>query len=85
MIATTGRKSNWPCRAAGVVEGKPGTDRRQSGYYIPAAHHPTPGVLDFGCSVAAESPTTMNRTLRFSKTCRRRSSLSENGSGTATD
>jgi hypothetical protein len=27
----------------------------------------------------------MNRTLRFSKTCSRRSSLSENGSGAATD
>jgi hypothetical protein len=37
------------------------------------------------CSVAAESQTTMNRTLRFYNTRSRQSSLSENGSGAATD
>lgn len=36
-------------------------------------------------SVAAESPTTMNCTLRFSSTRNRLSSLSENGSGAATN
>jgi DNA-binding transcriptional ArsR family regulator len=38
-------------RVAGVIEGKPGTDRRQSVFYIPAARRPAPGVLDFGFCV----------------------------------
>ena len=38
-------------RAAGVVEGRPGADRRQSVFYIPAARRPATGVLDFGFCV----------------------------------
>jgi len=33
---------------ADVVEMRPGEDRRESIYYIPAARRPTPGVLDYG-------------------------------------
>lgn len=33
---------------AGVLENRPGADRRQSVFFIPAARRATPGVLDFG-------------------------------------
>jgi hypothetical protein len=33
---------------AGVVECRPGEDRRESRYYIPAARRPAPDVIDYG-------------------------------------
>jgi predicted transcriptional regulator len=36
---------------AGIVENRPGEDRRQSVFTIPAAYSATPGVLDFGFCV----------------------------------
>ena len=34
---------------AGVAAAFAGEDRRQTVYQIPAAHRPTPGILDYGC------------------------------------
>jgi hypothetical protein len=36
---------------AGIVENRPGEDRRQSVFTIPAACRATPGALDFGFCV----------------------------------
>ena len=33
---------------AGILEGRPGDDRRQQIFSIPAAYRATPGILDFG-------------------------------------
>ena len=37
--------------SAGILENRPGEDRRQSVFSIPAAYRATPGVLDFGFCV----------------------------------
>ncbi len=38
-------------RAAGLVSARPGADRREERYFIPAGFRPEPGVLDYGFAI----------------------------------
>lgn len=53
----TVRKHLGLLRMYGVVESKPGTDRRAEIFYLPESRRPEPGVLDFGsCRIVLADP-----------------------------